>query len=73
MSALREYLINAIAAAAAIGAGGAIVNGAVTNARQDEQLRAATIMLPEIQKDVKATRETVIRLEARDQAREQSQ
>lgn len=65
MASLREYLINCIAGAAAIGAGGAVINGAITNARQDEQLKSASILLPDIQRDVKATREAVIRLEAR--------
>lgn len=65
MASLREYVINAVAGAAAIGAGTSIISSAVTNARQDEQIRASAVILPEIQKDVRATREAVIRLEAK--------
>lgn len=65
VASLKEHLFQAVAAAAAIGGGTAIVNGAITNARQDEQLRVASTVLPQIQQDVKATREAVIRLEAR--------
>ena len=72
LSALKDHLIQAVAAAALLGGGAALVDAKVDNARQDEQLKAASEILPEIQKDVRETRDAVIRLEAKGERREQS-
>ena len=55
LSALKDHLIQAVAAAALLGGGAALVDAKVDNARQDEQLKAASEILPEIQKDVRET------------------
>ena len=66
-AALKSYLINALAAAALLGGGATVIDAKVTNARQDAEITAtaeALKAIPEIQKDVRETRDTVIRLEA---------
>lgn len=65
LAALKEHLITAAATAALLGTGGTMIGLKISDARQDTQLEAAAKLLPEIQKDVKATREAVIRLEAK--------
>lgn len=65
LAALKDHLMSAAATAALLGTGTAVVTSTITNARQDVQLEAAMKALPEIQKDVKETREVVIRLEAK--------
>lgn len=65
LPALKDHLIQALATAALLGGGAAVVDAKVDNARQDVELKAAAEILPEIQKDVRETREVVIRLEAK--------
>jgi hypothetical protein len=68
LSTLKDHLIQALATAALLGGGATIVQSKVDNARQDAAItaqQAAMSAIPEIQKDVKATREAVIRLEAK--------
>lgn len=65
LGALKDHLLQAIATAAVLGGGATLISTKVDNARQDQQLDALTKTLPEIQKDVRATREGVIRLEAK--------
>nr|WP_294850020.1 hypothetical protein [uncultured Sphingomonas sp.] len=64
LSGLKDHLIQAAATAALLATGATVVSSKIDNARQDVQLEAAMRALPEIQKDVKETREVVIRLEA---------
>jgi hypothetical protein len=65
LSSLKDHLIQAAATAALLGGGTAVVSNKINDARQDQQITQAAVILPEIQKDVKATREAVIRLEAK--------
>lgn len=65
LTALKDHLLTAIATSAILGGGSMLVSAKIDNARQDQQLEAATKTLPEIQKDVRATRDAVIRLEAK--------
>jgi len=65
LGALKDHLITAVTTAAVLGGGSTLVGLKINDARQDEQIEAAAKALPEIQKDVRATRDAVIRLEAK--------
>jgi signal transduction histidine kinase len=65
LGGLKDHILQAIATAAVLGGGATLISTKVENAQQAEQLTTLTKTLPEIQKDVRATREAVIRLEAR--------
>lgn len=70
-AALKDHLIQAIATAALLGGGATIIDSKVDNARQDTELaaqREALRALPEIQKDVRATREDVAAMKATQEA-----
>lgn len=66
LTALKEHIITAIATSALLGGGTMLVTTKLNDARQDTQIEALTKTLPEIQADVRATREAVIRIETKE-------
>lgn len=64
-SAIKDHLITAVSTAAVLGGGSTLIGLKINDAKQDQQIEAAARALPEIQKDVRATRDAVIRLEAK--------
>lgn len=67
-AALKERLIEAVAAAALLGGGAQLVSNTVDNATQDtriERLEKLDERLDDIATDVSETRETVVRLETK--------
>lgn len=65
---LKDHLIEAVAAAALLGAGAQVVSNTVDLARQDtriERVEALDAKIDKIADDAAATRETVARLEAK--------
>jgi hypothetical protein len=70
-AALKDHLIQALATAALLGGGATVIQSKVDNARQDTELasqRQAMEAIPEIQKDVRATREDIAAMKARQEA-----
>jgi hypothetical protein len=67
-SALKERLIEGIAAAALLGGGAQLITNTVDNATQDariERIEKLDSRIEEMADDVAETRETVIRLETK--------
>lgn len=68
ITSIKERIIEAVATAALLGGGGLIVTGAISDGQQDtriERLERLDEKLDEMSRDLHATKEGVIRLEAK--------
>jgi hypothetical protein len=68
LSAIKDRLIEAAAAAALLGGGAQIITNTVDNAKQDtrlERVEKVDERLEQMQDDLTVTREAVVRLEAK--------
>jgi hypothetical protein len=68
LSAIKDRLIEAVAAAALLGGGAQIITNTVDNAKQDtriERVEKVDERLEQMQDDLTVTREAVVRLEAK--------
>lgn len=71
LQALKDHLITAVSTAALLGGATTLVSTNITSARHDERIKRveeAVEAIPAMQKDLRETREGIIRMEAKMEA-----